>query len=322
MTHEFQPLNQLLSVSRLHISDVIRYALNISAELRRLHADGRCHGALTPELIQIGESAAYLLPATPDAAGSLTPYRAPETLQDGSVDMRTDIFSFGALLYEMATGRRAFPSEDPEALTEQILSNAFAPTGHEGLDLVISRCLAKDPAARWQKMQNVQMQLKLAAIAEQQSGTSILAHLETVVNEELTRQANAIVELDRAVATRTSELTQAVNTALDNVQSQFVEVETFLATSEQRADHFGRAATQAVEAARRDIATLHAELTGEVNALAHVSKAQAASLESLKTSLAWNEDCVERVVDSLQEIQNVIFRQTPLPETNPLAIAS
>src|ERR1035441_952110 len=238
MTQDFQPLTQLLAGNRMSVSDTIRYALNIGAALRRIHADGRCHGALTPELIQVSESSAQLLPATPGALEDLTPYTAPEILQGEPADARTDIFAFGAVVYEMATGRHAFLANDPQALEEEIKAKGFSPIGHEGLDQVVKQCLEKDPAARWQRMQQVQMELKLLAIAERQSDTSVVARhpgLEAAVRAELQRQAGELAGLERAVTARTSELAQAVTTALDDVQGQFAAAEEGQATCHHRA---------------------------------------------------------------------------------------
>src|ERR1039457_5208187 len=195
MTHDLQPLAQLLAEDRIPVSDTIRYALNIGSALRRIHAGGRCHGAPTPELIQVSESGAQLLPATPGALDDLTPYTAPEILQGEPADARTDIFAFGAVLYEMATGRQAFLADSPEALEEEIMAKSFSPIGHEGLDQLVKQCLAKDPAARWQRMQQVQMELKLLAIAARQSETRAAADhpdLAAAVREELERQANPV----------------------------------------------------------------------------------------------------------------------------------
>src|ERR1039457_7299190 len=225
MTHDLQPLAQLLAEDRIPVADTIRYALNIGSALRRIHADGRCHGALTPELIQVSESGAQLLPATPGALDDLTPYTAPEILQGEPADARTDIFAFGAVLYEMASGRHAFLADSLEALEEEIMAKSFSPIGHEGLDQLVKQCLAKDPAARWQRMQQVQMELKLLAIAERQSDPGVLSRhqeLEAAVRAELEGQASLLADLERAVTARTNELAQAMTTALDDVQLQFV----------------------------------------------------------------------------------------------------
>jgi hypothetical protein len=318
VTRDLQPLNQLLSGKPLPVSGVIRYALHIGAALRSIHADGRCHGGLTPALIQVSGSSARLLPAPPEAVGSLQPYAAPEILRGEAVDTRADIFAFGAVLYEMATGRRAFPAGGAGALAEEILTKDVSPSGHKGLDQVVKQCTAKDPAARWQNMQKVQMELKLVAIAEQQRDAAGGADFAAAVREELVRQANAIAELERAVTARSIELTRAVTAVLDDVQSQFTEVETFLAASQQRADQFAQSVSQAVETTHREVAAL----TGEVGGLAQTVKRQVSAMESVKASIARNDDYVERVVDALHVFQSSVFAQPPVLETVAAAMAS
>jgi Protein kinase domain len=328
MTHNLQPLTQMLAGNRLPISDTIRYALNISGALRRIHADGRCHGALTPELIQVSEGSARLTAATPGALEDLTPYTAPEVLNDEPADSRTDIFAFGAIVYEMATGRRAFLADDPEALVEEIKMQGFSSTGHEGLDQVVKSCLAKEPAARWQRMQQVQMELKLLAIAarQEESKAPERPDLEAMVRAEFDRQLNMMADLERTVANRAAELEQAVTTALQDVQTQFAEVEKVLEASQQRADHFTQSAVETAEATQREIAALQVGLAGEVHAMEQNMKAQAATVDSVKAAMSRQEDYVERVVEALEALQNVIFNQPEdlehLHQDPPIAIAS
>ncbi len=311
------------------VSSTLRFALNIGAALRRLHADGRCHGALTPELIQVSESSARLLPATPGALEDLTPYTAPEILRGEPADARTDIFAFGAVLYEMATGRRAFLADSPEALEAEIVARSFSPIGHEGLDQVVKQCLANDPAARWQRMQPVQMDLKLMLIAERQSDPGAMARhwdLESVMRAELERNAGEMAELERAATVRINELAQALTTSLDDVQLQFAEVEKCLEASQQRMDHFAQSAVQASESTEREIAALQVGLSAEVHTIEQATKGQAHAIESMKTSIARNEDCIERVVEALEGLQNAILDQPDEREheheTVAVAIAS
>jgi hypothetical protein len=329
MTQNLQPLTQLLAGNRIPVSETIRYALNIASALRRIHTDGRCHGAVTPELIQVSESSARLLPATPGALEDLTPYTAPEILQGEPADARTDIFAFGAVLYEMATGRHAFLADNPEALEEEIKAKGFSPIGHEGLDQVVKQCLEKDPAARWQRMQQIQMELRLLAITERQSDPGVVTRrqeFEAAVRAELEGQAGLLAELEHAATARTNELAQAVTTALDDIQLQFAEVEKVLEASHQRVDHFAQSAAHAAESTQREIAALQVGLAGEVHAIEQAAKGQAHTIESVKASVARNEDYVERVVEALEALQNIIFNQSErhehTQETVPVAIAS
>ena len=82
-------------------------------------------------------------------------YMSPEQLEGGEADARSDIFAFGALLYEMVTGRPAFHGKSQASLIAAIMGSeppspsTVAPTCPPALDRVIRRCLAKDPDARW-----------------------------------------------------------------------------------------------------------------------------------------------------------------------------
>ena len=83
-------------------------------------------------------------------------YMSPEQVEGNEVDHRSDIFSFGAILYEMATGRRAFEGASAASVMAAILERdppamtSLKPLTPPALDHVVARCLAKDPDGRWQ----------------------------------------------------------------------------------------------------------------------------------------------------------------------------
>jgi len=92
-------------------------------------------------------------------------YMSPEQAEGKRVDARSDIFSFGAVLYEMVTGRRAFHGESDVATLSAVLRDDVRPISdlapdvpHE-LDDLIRGCLRKDPNARWQSIREVEMGL-------------------------------------------------------------------------------------------------------------------------------------------------------------------
>src|SRR5262249_24800620 len=84
-------------------------------------------------------------------------------------DARTDIFAFGAVLYEMITGRRPFQGKTPASLMASILATNPEMPSHSIsgvpplLDHVIQRCLEKDPANRWHSARDVWFELKVAS---------------------------------------------------------------------------------------------------------------------------------------------------------------
>ena len=93
------------------------------------------------------------------AAGTL-PYMAPEQLESQPGDLRSDIFSYGAVLFEMFSGRRPFTGATEAALIASILRCDLPPLpatgpGAQVLRSVIRRCLVKDPGKRWQRIDEV-----------------------------------------------------------------------------------------------------------------------------------------------------------------------
>ena len=98
-------------------------------------------------------------------AGTLQ-YMAPEQLEGKQVDERADIYAFGAVLYEMLSGRRAFEGETQAALISAIMAkqppplHRVEPSLPSALEHVIENCLAKDIEARWQTAADVLLELK------------------------------------------------------------------------------------------------------------------------------------------------------------------
>jgi len=92
-------------------------------------------------------------------------YMSPEQAQGKRVDARSDVFSFGVVLYEMLTGVRAFAGENALSTLSAILRdeakpfNEVAPDVPPKIEAVVQRCLRKNPDDRWQSMQDVRMAL-------------------------------------------------------------------------------------------------------------------------------------------------------------------
>ncbi len=181
---EGETLGTRLGRGPLGPDQVARFATQIADALGQAHKQGVFHRDLKPGNIMLTRTGAKLLdfglakfqsPASPgDATLSLAltqkgtilgtfQYMAPEQIEGREIDGRTDIFSFGAVLYEMVTGQKAFSGATHTSLVASILAAAPPPLENPSLDRVVRRCLAKDPDQRWQSAMDLGAELQWAA---------------------------------------------------------------------------------------------------------------------------------------------------------------
>ncbi len=158
--------------------EALRFALDIGIALAGAHAKGVIHGKLSPSSVAIENGRAFLL--RPVAGDESDAYRAPEQARGAASDERSDIFGFGALMYEVVSGEPPFSGSgarlDSAILTEEPppIHSAFAI--HQAMAPVIAGCMAKDPAQRRQRMQNAVSELKLSARTLAKVETSLERH--------------------------------------------------------------------------------------------------------------------------------------------------
>ena len=122
-------------------------------------------------------------------------YMSPEQAQGRKVDGRTDIFSFGCVLYEMLAGRRAFQAESTLSTLAAILHEEPVPLGEDtphDLAMVVARCLRKDPAHRFQHMDDVKVALEEV---KEESDTGVPARPRKRRNRRLALAAAAVLVL-------------------------------------------------------------------------------------------------------------------------------
>jgi Tol biopolymer transport system component len=105
-------------------------------------------------------------------------YMAPEQLEGGEADARSDIFAFGLVLYEIITGKRAFEARSQAAVISSIMTSQVPPVSSlnaavsPAVDHVVTTCVAKDPGARWQAASDVLLELKWITEAGSRAGVA------------------------------------------------------------------------------------------------------------------------------------------------------
>ena len=169
-------LSERLGRGPLPTEEALRYAIEIGAALQKVHSRGLVHGALSPLCIALAAGGARILQATPSPEDCAA-FRAPEQIRGEEPDVRCDVFAYGALLYEIASGKRAFPGTGPE-LSQAILTQSPAPLLSQSaislaMEEVIAGCLEKDPAHRRQRVQNAVIELKLAGRSLARTGEAL-----------------------------------------------------------------------------------------------------------------------------------------------------
>jgi eukaryotic-like serine/threonine-protein kinase len=182
---EGETLAARLEKGPLPLEFVLRYGTEIADALAAAHAQGITHRDLKPANIMVTKSGVKVLdfglakiarPAgTPTKhSESLTAsqavlgtlgYMAPEQLEGKDSDARSDIFSLGLVLYEMATGRKAFTGDSQAALIAEVMRCRPAPMESlsEKFTHVVERSLARDPDDRWQTAKDVKAELSWAS---------------------------------------------------------------------------------------------------------------------------------------------------------------
>ena len=193
---EGETLAERLCKGPLPVAQVLKHGIEICEGLGKAHRSGVVHRDLKPGNIMLTRTGAKLMDfglakavaANTDAASGLTvtlttpagsspltaqgtvigtfQYMAPEQVEGKEADARSDIFALGAVLYEMATGKRAFGGKTAASAMAAVLErepspiSVLQPTAPAAFDHVVQGCLAKDPESRWQSAGDIARELR------------------------------------------------------------------------------------------------------------------------------------------------------------------
>jgi eukaryotic-like serine/threonine-protein kinase len=202
---EGETLAEKLERGPLPADAVLRYSIEMSDALDKAHRQGVVHRDLKPGNVMLTQSGSKLLDfgvakalpqppgliakiaatGAPTASKPLTAegtlvgtfqYMSPEQVEGKEADVRSDIFALGAVLYEMATGKKAFEGKTTASVIAAVLEREPSPLSTlrpmipPALDRLVRKCLAKVPEERWQSAKDLHDELKWILESGSQAG--------------------------------------------------------------------------------------------------------------------------------------------------------
>ena len=203
-------LDEVLANGPLEPERVLDYAIQLVDGIAAVHRRGLVHGNIKPsnvfvtddghvKVLELGVMSAWWdTYGQPDGVGSSSPtasvdqrapsdtdvdgfhsYRSPEHLTGERLDHRSDIFSIGAVIYEMATGQRAFPGDTPSRIAAAIVSGTPVPSagggaGFAAIEPIVHHALEKDPANRYQSAADLLADLRRARRKVESAGSGTI----------------------------------------------------------------------------------------------------------------------------------------------------
>jgi hypothetical protein len=334
-------LAERLHEGKLPAGEALHFAMTLADALRRIHDNGHVYGALTPSHIELTGSSVELA-AAPEHTSGVTPYTAPEVLHGKPADARSDIFAFGAVFFEMLTGRRAFNGDSETSLAAALTDSAPPSSGSPLVDRLVASCVAKDPAVRCQRMQKIIMELKLLSVAVRRAETpapnrgqaeaQFRAEMHTLESRLAARMASherATAQMQEAHARSLAQirdehqrsLTEMQEAASDvnTLRSQLAEVSGRIVDSQGRmaqpiaevramSDQIAARVEHIIEPLGRRIADVEGTVQDLSNRSAALQENLAADLNGIEHSLAAHTAAIDSARTAMAQTDDLVER--------------
>jgi serine/threonine protein kinase len=255
-------LSSRLSQGALGLEQSLLYGLGLAQALKCAHEKRKFLGDLHPDRILLDNTGVRLADVAADATP--TPFSSPEQLAGGTPDARSDVFAFGAILMAMLSGQ---PNASPYGGDLANLNGASS-----DVKRLVARCLAADPAARWQRASALVIELKLA-----------VARLYRTQHEQDLRQQ--LTAIRSGIGSLGEQLSHQ-----DAAHSEFSsEVRARLDEARRRLEEQGAKSAQTASGLK--------EVQHRVVSLEKTIAAQAGAIECVESAITQTDEVLEHFVD-------------------------
>ena len=328
ITNNLLTLGNVMADGPLPVPEALRYSMMLAEMLRRIHDSGRtvapCHRPNTyPD-------AGLELEDTTSKPAIVTRYTAPEILQGHAPNSRSDIFAFGAIVYEMVTGRPAFAGDNADALAVSLTISLPAPSGIPDIDRLVQNCIAKDPAARCQRMQRVILELKLLTLPPIAEGASRRQTARAALRAQNQQLEARVAALGKTQA-EAMDVQRSSCEAIDELRVRMSKVESELAPVQARTtliEELCQRIMAQLEQVQQNIVAIDERVTGLKNGIDNLSegavvlreyvgtrtqdldqalKSQTSAIAAVVTSQAQTDDVLEGVVRAMGLLHTMVL---------------
>ena len=291
-------MSRRLADGALSTEQALQYGLGLAQELKRRHRRGAVAGFLHPNRIAVNGASASIL-ETQDAG--ISRYSSPEQWDGKAPDTRSDVFSLGAVLYELLTGRPAVEGNNPEEWKVSLTRREMPPASALSPEIthLLERCLKLRPEERWQNVSAVVIELKLLAASERHAKAAAdwkrwLGSVQSEVGEVAGRLAAHQTSNDAALT--------AIKSALGDVVLKTEEHSAAIASASrtlQNLDQTAAAANQTLGSLTSSVADLNSR-----------TENHGRTLESLQSAVAQTDEVLDHVVDAFDSMHRLVIERT------------